>query len=310
MARSFKEFLVESSGLDSGIGSNSYGEYDSYLNEGFKTDAEAIRELQSREYEIMVKMRPIREKIRELDSKHSSLMYRIAGMVNNLMNAYETGERYPQVEKGHEEAKKELEKIDKELTSLYKKEAPFADELSKIRSAVQKLVIRNAKKAGLHPYDYVSQNDLFSRTISRRRMDEDININEEFRTDPEAIKQLQAKQAALYDKLAPYYKRIKELESRRDSLMFRMAGVATNLMAFSEKGEKHPEMEATFKKMGKEEDEINKELEKLYPKHDELSAQMQRNQKVISKIIVRNAKKAGIDILQYVSQNDLFHKPR
>ena len=69
-------------------------------------------------------------------------------------------------------------------------------------------------------------------------------------------------------------------------------------------------MGATFKKMGKEEDEINKELEKLYPKHDDLSGQIQRNQKVISKIIVRNAKKAGIDILQYVSQNDLFHKPR
>ena len=138
----------------------------------------------------------------------------------------------------------------------------------------------------------------------------DVNINEEFRTDPEAVKQLQAKQEALHDKLRPYYKRIKELESRRDSLAFRMAGVATNLMEFGEKGEKHPEMEATFKKMGKEEDEINKELEKLYPKHDELSDQIERNRKVISKIIVRNAKKAGIDILQYVSQNDLFHKPR
>ena len=64
-------------------------------------------------------------------------------------------------------------------------------------------------------------------------------------------------------------------------------------------------MGATFKKMGKEEGEINKELEKLYPKHNVLSDQIQRNQKVISKIIVRNAKKAGIDILQYANI-DLF----
>lgn len=309
MARSFKEFLVESSSLDPEIGSSGYGEYDSYLNEAFKTDEQAITQLQVREYELMRKMSPIREKIRELEKKRSSLMYRIAGMVTNLMDSHVTGEKYPQVEKGYEEAKKELEKIDKELDSLYDKIRPYEDELAKIRSAVDKLIIRNAKKAGLHPYDYVSKYDLHRRTI-RRRMNENVNINEEFRTDPEAVKQLQAKQDALYDKLAPYYKRIKELESRRDSLMFRMAGVATNLMEFSEKGEKHPEMEATFKKMGKEEDEINKELEKLYPKHDELSTQIQRNQKVISKIIVRNAKKAGIDILQYVSQNDLFHKSR
>lgn len=158
-------------------------------------------------------------------------------------------------------------------------------------------------------FKYVSKYDLHTRTI-KRKMNEDVNINEEFRTDPEAVKQLQAKQEALHDKLRPYYKRIKELESKRDSLVFRMAGIATNLMEFSEKGEKHPEMEATFEKMGKEEDEINKELEKLYPKHDELSDQIERNRKVISKIIVRNAKKAGMDILQYVSQNDLFHKPR
>ena len=72
MARSFKELLVGSSGLESGIGSNSYGEYDSYLNEEFKTDEEAIRQLQAREYEISKKAAPIREKIRELDKKHSS----------------------------------------------------------------------------------------------------------------------------------------------------------------------------------------------------------------------------------------------
>ena len=113
--RSFKDFLVESSGFSLEAKTNDY------LNEEFKTDAGAIRQLQTREYELIDKAYPIREKIRELESKRSSLMYRIAGMVTNLMNAYETGERYPQVEKGHEEASKELEKIDKELERLYKK---------------------------------------------------------------------------------------------------------------------------------------------------------------------------------------------
>ena len=168
MARSFKEFLVESSGFGSEIRSSGYGEYDSWLNEEFKTDTEAIRQLQAREYELIDKAAPIRKKIRELESKHSSLMYRIAGMTTNLMDAHVTGEKYSQVEKGYEEAKKELEKIDKELTSLYKKEEPFDTELAKISSVLQKLVIRNAKKAGLHPYTYVSQNDLFRRVIRRR----------------------------------------------------------------------------------------------------------------------------------------------
>ena len=134
-----------------------------YLNEEFKTDAEAIRQLQVREYELIKKAAPISEKIRELEKKHSSLMYRIAGMVTNLMDAQVTGEKYPQVEKGYEEAKKELEKIDKELASLYEKKEPIGDELAKIRSAVDKMVIRNAKKAGLHPYDYVSKYDLHAR---------------------------------------------------------------------------------------------------------------------------------------------------
>ena len=134
-----------------------------YLNEEFKTDEEGIKQLQARETELVRKMRPIREKIWELEPKKSSLMYRIAGMVTNMMNAQVTGEKYSQVEKRYEEAEKELEKIDKELESLYKKIEPFGDELAKIRSAVDKMVIRNAKKLGLHPYEYVSKYDLHAR---------------------------------------------------------------------------------------------------------------------------------------------------
>ena len=134
-----------------------------YLNEEFKTNEEGIKQLQARETELVRKMRPIREKIWELEPKKSSLMYRIAGMVTNMMNAQVTGEKYSQVEKRYEEAEKELEKIDKELESLYKKIEPFGDELAKIRSAVDKMVIRNAKKLGLHPYEYVSKYDLHAR---------------------------------------------------------------------------------------------------------------------------------------------------
>ena len=148
----FRDFLSVNMGI-----ANLSETSDSYIGEEFKTDTEAIRQLQARETELERKMHPISEKIRELEKKHSSLMYRIAGMVTNLMDAQVTGEKYPQVEKGYEEAKKELEKIDKELENLYDKIRPYQDELAKISSAVNKMIIRNAKKLGLHPYDYVSK---------------------------------------------------------------------------------------------------------------------------------------------------------
>ena len=89
--------------------------------------------------------------------------------------------------------------------------------------------------------------------------------------------------------------------------MFKMAGISTNLIEFGSKGQKATEMEAKFKKLGDESDKISKDLEKLYPKHDELSAEIDRIQKTLSKLVVRNAKKLGIDILDYVFKNKL-HK--
>ena len=133
-------------------------------------------------------------------------------------------------------------------------------------------------------------------------------INEEFRTDAEGIKQLQVRQDELYVKLRPIYAQIKELESKRNSLLYKMAGISTNLMNLSLKGEKHPELEASFKKVCEEEEKIEKELEKLYPKHDELSDEIARNQKVLAKMVNRNAKKLGMDAYLYVSVNDLHHR--
>ena len=134
------------------------------------------------------------------------------------------------------------------------------------------------------------------------------SINEEFRTDAEGIKQLQAKQDALYTKIRPIYSQIKALESKRDSLLYKMAGISTNLMELSLKGKKHPELEASFKKVCGEEEKIGKELEKLYPKHDELSDEISKNQKVLAKLVNRNAKKLGMDPYLYVSVNDLHHR--
>ena len=134
------------------------------------------------------------------------------------------------------------------------------------------------------------------------------DINEEFRTDAEGIKQLQAKQDELYTKLRPIYSQIKELESKRNSLLYKMAGISTNLMDLSLKGEKNPELEASFKKVCEEEEKIEKELEKLYPKHDELSDEIDRNQKVLSKLVNRNAKKLSMDTYLYVSVNNLHHR--
>lgn len=134
-----------------------------YLNEEFKTDEEGIKQLQAKETELVRKMRPIREKLWELEPKKSSLMYRIAGMVTNMMNAHETGEKYTQVEKRYEEANKEFDKLEKEIESLYDKIRPYENELAKVRSVIDKLIQRNAKKLGLHPYEYVSKYDLHSR---------------------------------------------------------------------------------------------------------------------------------------------------
>ena len=87
-----------------------------------------------------------------------------------------------------------------------------------------------------------------------------------------------------------------------------MAGISTNLMNLSLKGEKHPELETSFKKVCEEEEKIEKELEKLYPRHDELSDEIDRNQKVLSKLVNRNAKKLGMDAYLYVSVNNLHHR--
>lgn len=137
--------------------------YSSEINEEFKTDEQGIKQLQAKETELVRKMRPIREKLWELEPKKSSLMYRIAGMVTNMMNAQETGEQYSQMEKRYEEANKEYEKLEKELENLYDKIRPYEYELQKLQKVIIKMTQRNAKKLGLHPYEYVSKNDLHSK---------------------------------------------------------------------------------------------------------------------------------------------------
>lgn len=269
MARSFKEFLVESSGFGSGIESSGYGEYDSYLNEEFKTDEQAITQLQVREYELIKKMSPIREKIRELEKKRSSLMYRIAGMVTNLMDAHNTGEKYPQVEKGYEESKKELEKIEKELDSLYAKIDPYENELGKIRSAVNKLVIRNAKKAGLHPYDYVSKYDLHSRSI-RRRMDEDVNINEDSR------------ELEIRKKIQPFQEKLQKLQNKSSSLQKRISKILIDTLNGEISGNEYS-VTKQFEDYRKELEKTDKEIESIFDKINSYYDEIQKIKSAVKK---------------------------
>ena len=121
------------------------------INEEFRTDAEGIKQLQAREFELLKKVQPYKEKMYELEKKRSLLQYRISEALANIMNGQVTDKQYSQVEKEYEKDKKELEKIDKEIDNYFDKVNSYYDEIQKIRSVVKKMVIRNAKKLGMDP---------------------------------------------------------------------------------------------------------------------------------------------------------------
>ena len=121
------------------------------INEEFRTDAEGIKQLQAREFELLKKVQSYKEKMYELEKKRSLLQYRISETLANIMNGQVTNKQYPQVEKEYEKDKKELEKIDKEIDNYFDKVNSYYDEIQKIRSAVKKMIIRNAKKLGMDP---------------------------------------------------------------------------------------------------------------------------------------------------------------
>ena len=106
---SFRKFLTENSSLNSK--NYNYSCYDSYLDEELKTDEQAIKQLQDREFEIRKRIQSSQEKLYKLQDKSSSLQERISKMLVYIMNSHVTGKEYSQVVKQFEEDKKELEKL-------------------------------------------------------------------------------------------------------------------------------------------------------------------------------------------------------
>ena len=125
--------------------------------------------------------------------------------------------------------------------------------------------------------------------------DDSRDINEEFRTDEEGIKLLQAKQEELQTKQSSILAQIKELNHKKGDILYKMASTSTDLVKLNFKSETYSKFKTLFTKLCKEENEIEKEMEKLYLKHDEINDEISRYQRVLTKMTIRNAKKLGMD---------------
>ena len=125
--------------------------------------------------------------------------------------------------------------------------------------------------------------------------DDSRDINEEFRTDEEGIKLLQAKQEELQTEQSSILAQIKELNHKKGDILYKMASTSTDLVKLNFKSETYSKFKTLFTKLCKEENEIEKEMEKLYLKHDEINDEISRYQRVLAKMTIRNAKKLGMD---------------
>ena len=125
--------------------------------------------------------------------------------------------------------------------------------------------------------------------------DDSRDINEEFRTDEEGMKLLQAKQEELQTKQSSILAQIKELNHKKGDILYKMASTSTDLVKLNFKSETYSKFKTLFTKLCKEENEIEKEMEKLYLKHDEINDEISRYQRVLAKMTIRNAKKLGMD---------------
>ena len=125
--------------------------------------------------------------------------------------------------------------------------------------------------------------------------DDSRSINEEFRTDEEGMKQLQAKQEELQTEQSSILAQIKELNHKKGDILYKMASTSTDLVKLNFKSETYTKFKTSFTKLCKEENKIEKEMEKLYLKHDEINDEIRRYQKVLTKMTIRNARKLGMD---------------
>lgn len=133
-------------------------------------------------------------------------------------------------------------------------------------------------------------------------------INEEFRTDEEGIKQLQAKEAELYKKIRPLSEKGRELDKKMNSLIFQIGGIGSQLVDLAAQGEKRPEAEKELKKLNKEYKALEAEAEKVFPKIYEIEDEIKKIHKVVNKMIQRNAKKLGLTPFGYVMDYNLYSR--
>lgn len=133
-------------------------------------------------------------------------------------------------------------------------------------------------------------------------------INEEFRTDAEGIKQLQAKEEELYKKLRPLSEKGRELDKKMNSLIFQIGGIGSGLVDLAAQGEKNPEAEKELKKLSKEYKALEAEAEKVFPKINEIKDEIDKINKVVNKMIQRNAKKLGLTPFGYVMDYNLHSR--
>ena len=133
-------------------------------------------------------------------------------------------------------------------------------------------------------------------------------INEEFRTDEEGIKQLQAKEAELYKKIRPLSEKGGELDKKMNSLIFQIGGIGSQLVDLAAQGEKRPEAEKKLKELGKEYKALEAEAEKVFPKINEIKDEIDKIHKVVNKMIQRNAKKLGLTPFGYVMDYNLHSR--
>lgn len=143
----------------------------------------------------------------------------------------------------------------------------------------------------------------FSDLMSSKSHSSD--INEEFRTDEEGIKQLQAKEEELYKKLRPLSEKGRELDKKMSSLIFTIGGIGSDLADSVAKGEKNLEAEKRLKELDKEYKALEAEAKKVFPKIDTIKEEIAKIRQVIGKMIQRNAKKLGLSPFSYVIDYNL-----
>lgn len=130
---------------------------DTTVSEALKTDASAIEELRDRYNELLKKKNEIQSEISKLEAAQTTAYFKLGSLAAQIEPDNVDNEK---LNKGLEQYNREIEDIEKKLEALYKKREPLSDELKKISKIANNLIIRNSKKAGVSPTNYVFKHGL------------------------------------------------------------------------------------------------------------------------------------------------------